>query len=158
MILRGTVSNQFTDVAIDNHRMTLFGESAGGASVDFYNYAWTKDPIINGFIAQSGTAAMRPNPNHTVENSAWYNLTEKIGCGGRRDGHKTVECMRQLPHRVILKSLSTLTTSTNPLALLTQFGPVPDGKVIFTDYQKRAAEGNFIKRVSASSVNMLLGE
>ena len=41
----------------DPKRITIFGESAGAASVDYYAYAWTKDPIVNGFIAQSGAVS-----------------------------------------------------------------------------------------------------
>lgn len=41
----------------DASRITIFGESAGAASVDFYTYAWTQDPIIAGYIEESGTAA-----------------------------------------------------------------------------------------------------
>jgi cholinesterase len=131
--------------------MTLFGESAGGASVDFYSYAWTEDPIINGFIPQSGSAAMRPpgsSPKPANE-SSWYRLTNRLGCGKFKDGAKTVDCMRILPATTIMKQLidwSGLTS--NPMSALTQFGPTADGKVVFSDYAKRIEEGKFIKRVS----------
>jgi len=30
----------------DAYKITIFGHSAGGVSVDMYNYAWADDPII----------------------------------------------------------------------------------------------------------------
>lgn len=41
----------------DAPRITMFGESAGPTSVDYYTYAWTQDPIIAGNIEESGTGA-----------------------------------------------------------------------------------------------------
>lgn len=35
-------------------RIVIFGHSAGGASVDLYNYAWVSEPIIAGSISMSG--------------------------------------------------------------------------------------------------------
>lgn len=40
----------------DPARTTLFGESAGGCSVDIYTFAWANDPIVNGLISESGNA------------------------------------------------------------------------------------------------------
>jgi hypothetical protein len=36
-------------------------------------------------------------------------------------------------------------------AILTRFSPVIDEKVYFSDYQKRAAAGRFIQKVSVSN-------
>jgi cholinesterase len=115
--------------------MTLFGESAGGASVDFYSYAWTKDPIINAFIPQSGTASMISPFTKSVNDSGWYGLTHRLGCGKAKSGAKTVDCMRSLPAATVMSQFALT-------------GPIPDEKVVFSDYAKRSAEGNFIKRVS----------
>ncbi|KAG9684842.1 cholinesterase, partial [Aureobasidium melanogenum] len=37
----------------DPHRITLFGQSAGGAATDFYAYAWKEDPIVAGLVSHS---------------------------------------------------------------------------------------------------------
>jgi cholinesterase len=45
----------------DPKRITLFGQSDGGAFVDLYSYAWKKDPIVHGFIQESGSASVAKN-------------------------------------------------------------------------------------------------
>jgi cholinesterase len=129
----------------DSKRMTIFGESAGGASVDYYAYAWTKDPIVNGFIAQSGVAGAMPSA--PLERSNWWKLSEKLGCGGKPNGARTVDCMREQSASAVQKALGDI--AGGALAL-TFFGPTVDDKVVFSDYPKRRAAGNFIKRVSIS--------
>lgn len=63
----------------DPHRITLFGQSAGAASIDFYSYAWTSDPIVNGFILESGTTQVIPPLNETTSAAIWYNMTSQLG-------------------------------------------------------------------------------
>ncbi|KAF4166851.1 hypothetical protein CNMCM6936_006013 [Aspergillus lentulus] len=54
----------------DPDRITIFGQSAGGASVDYYSYIWTEKPLVRGLISHSGTAlSFKPN---TAEESASY--------------------------------------------------------------------------------------
>jgi cholinesterase len=90
----------------DPKRISIFGESAGGGAVDMYVYAWTKDLIINGIIAQSGAAgSMPPSGGGKTPNSAWYGVSKAMGCGGAEAGEKTVECMRSKPADLIMKEL-----------------------------------------------------
>jgi carboxylesterase type B len=126
--------------------MTLFGESAGGASVDLYAYAWTKDPILNGFIAQSGVAGAVPSV--PLNKSNWWKVSEKAGCGGKPAGNRTLDCMRELPAGAIQKALIDAAGSA---MALTFFGPTEDNKVVFSDYPARRKAGNFIKRVRLAS-------
>jgi cholinesterase len=122
--------------------MIIFGESAGGASVDYYSYAWTKDPILSGFIAMSGVTG--PIPMIKLQDSKWYNLSDKVGCGGKANGLRTVECMREQSVSTILKGLGQVAGAQ----ALTYFGPTIDEKVVFSDYAKRRAAGHFIKKVN----------
>ncbi|KAF2667130.1 alpha/beta-hydrolase [Microthyrium microscopicum] len=129
----------------DPKRITIFGESAGGAAVDLYSYGWAgaKDPIINGIIAQSGSAGTRAGGQAKVPNKAWYDVSQKIGCGGLEAGEKTVACMRGKSAVDIEKIIGSMSAGMGLGA--SPFGPVSDGKTVFADVADRGAKGNFIK-------------
>jgi cholinesterase len=86
----------------DPSRITLFGESAGGISVDLYSYAWTEDPIVHGFIAMSGTALLRVASVVPGNFSAWYSVSRRLGCGGEEIGESTLACMQKQKSEDIL--------------------------------------------------------
>jgi cholinesterase len=136
----------------DPKRITLFGESAGGASTDTYAYTWPQEPIVHGIIAQSGTVSLVPWIGGTGP-GAWFSVSQKLGCGGQEAGEKTVDCMRSKGTMEIVNSMGA---SANPLA--GGFGPVPDGQSYFSDAQVRAKAGNFAKivRFLAAPINYLL--
>jgi cholinesterase len=127
----------------DPKRMTLFGESAGGMSVDAYAFAWTKDPIVNGFIAQSGTVFL--GQKHLPGNPSWFQVSKAAGCGGMEAGEKTVGCMQRLPSNVLMKSMGSGVSAIG--TAMTGFGPTVDNKVVFNNYKARAAAGMFIQKV-----------
>ncbi|KAF1809651.1 alpha/beta-hydrolase [Eremomyces bilateralis CBS 781.70] len=127
----------------DPNRITLFGESAGSRAVDIYAYAWAdaKDPIVNGFICESGSAPF--TTGNTLNPELWYSLSERLGCGGAEKGNATVTCMRTKPFQDILDASKT---SPGKPGLFRRFYPVTDEKVVFSDYEKRAATGRFIQK------------
>jgi len=114
----------------DPKRIMLFGQSAGGGSVDMYSYAWTKDPIVAAISPMSGNVGVRAQTN----SSSWFTVSQKVGCGGAEAGDKTLACMRSKNTQTILDAYKGM-----------QFWPATDDKVVFNDYDKRLAEGNFIK-------------
>ncbi|KAF2417115.1 alpha/beta-hydrolase [Tothia fuscella] len=139
----------------DPKRITLFGESAGAASIVLtFRLAWTKDPIVNGFILQSGTyqlgsliefiGTIENGRNHTAR---WLAAANKAGCGeaGKSTAEHALQCMQAKSWKDLLSSVSPagITSSAGGLG---NFSPIPDGKVVMTDYKARAAAGNFIKR------------
>jgi cholinesterase len=127
----------------DPERITIYGESAGGASVDLYSYIWTKDPIVNGFIASSGTVSMAAKGNRAQQTtsaaSGWYSFTKRLGCGGEEAGAATVECVQKRPMKELL--------GTTSFGLVGGFRPSPDGQTIFADTMDRAKKGDFIRKV-----------
>jgi cholinesterase len=142
----------------DPMRLTLYGESAGGGAVDYYSYAWTKDPIVVGFIPSSGNALIgmeRLNPSATP-NKNWYDLSTKLGCGGAGAGLAGVTCVQSKLMKAVADAMP-ITGGLPPTAsggkgipgtagLRGGFGPLADDRTVFRDVFARAKSGNFIKK------------
>jgi carboxylesterase type B len=128
----------------DPKRITLFGESAGGIAVDLYTYAWKSDPIVHGFIAQSGTALLRVSGVKVGDYTEWYGVSKKLGCGGLEAAEKTVACMQGKKFEDILAAFEQSSDFGRP----EPFGVYPDNRTVWSDYFTRGKKGDFIKRVS----------
>ena len=126
----------------DTSRITLFGQSAGGASVDYYTFAWTSDPIASSFIPESGTAIGLGQMTAAQSAASWYGVSSKLDCGdASSDAATVVSCMRTKNYSSILSSI----TSSGVVGS-DGFGPTVDETVVFSDYLSRSAAGNFVKR------------
>jgi cholinesterase len=139
------VSDNIAAFGGDPSRITLFGQSAGGASVDYYSFAYTSDPIVNGFIPESGVATNPsvPAATNTSSTAAWFNVTSTLGCGNSSSNATDVlTCMRTKNFTSILGAIpaSSSVIGGSP------FGPTVDETIVFSDYLARAAAGNFIKK------------
>ncbi len=120
----------------DPSRITLFGQSAGGASVDAYSYAWASDPIASGFIPESGTVFSWGLPNSQASAAqAWFNVSATLGCGGASSDAATVlSCMRRQNYTAILNAIPA---SSGTSSILGSFGPTIDNTVVFSNYSQR---------------------
>jgi cholinesterase len=127
----------------DPSRITIFGESAGGASVDYYSYAWKDDPIVAGLISQSGTAAGLIGD--LPSSKAWSIVSKAVGCGDASEGSKSVACMKKVPVEKIMANIGKV-GAAGSISTLLSFWPVADNKTIFADILNREKRGGFMKR------------
>jgi carboxylesterase type B len=65
----------------DPASITLFGESAGGMSVDHYSYAWGDDPIVHALVPMSGTVSGFTQRTREIGEGLWFNASAAVGCG-----------------------------------------------------------------------------
>jgi cholinesterase len=111
--------------------------------VDYYSYAYTSDPIVAGFIQESGTINGFGTVNTTAANAGWFNVTTTLGCGSSSSNlSEVLACMRTKSTDSILKAIPQ---TQSKFALLSSFSPAVDNITVFSDYPARSAAGNFIK-------------
>ncbi|KAL1301925.1 hypothetical protein AAFC00_002387 [Neodothiora populina] len=123
----------------DVDRITLWGESAGAASIDYYNYAWTHDPIIAGTIMESGSTNLGGAISSVTATTLWNSLVFTAGCMiGSND--QQLACMRTIPVADLIGF--TVTVSGGGYA----FNPVVDNKIVFQDYTSLQSQGAFIQK------------
>jgi carboxylesterase type B len=128
----------------DPEQMTLFGQSAGGSSVDMYTYAHPSDPLVKGFIAQSGVALDAPESDGTN----FTYVAEQVGCGtadGREtDANAELECMQQAPATAIIEVYNNYNATLNAGKPLS-FSTVADNRTRFSNYSDRRSQGLFAR-------------
>lgn len=120
----------------DPSRIILFGQSAGGASVDLYSYAYVDDPIVAGIIPESGNLWGWALPNPEARNARfWFNVTETVGCGNAASPpDEVLSCMRGKNATAILDAVPRLSGTDS---ILGGFGPTADGETAFADFKTR---------------------
>ena len=130
----------------------LQGQSAGAESVDIHNFAYYQDPIVNGFYMMSGTAGLQGNPDATHTNFTF--VASHVGCGGL-NATGEIDCMRKVPVETIQDFWSQYADNGTLPGL--DFGPIPDEKIIFSNYSQRYAMGAVSKVPAIVSTNAYEG-
>ncbi|KAH7071987.1 Alpha/Beta hydrolase protein [Paraphoma chrysanthemicola] len=123
----------------DPGRITIWGQSAGAMSVDYYNFAYAKDPIVSGLIMNSGTATL---------NFLWPDLEQKnftfvaqhFGCKDSKPAAR-LECFRKVDAaKVTLFLQQYAINGTSPGVA---FVPIVDNRTLFDNFTARATTGRF---------------
>ena len=131
----------------DPSKIMVWGQSAGGAAVEYHNYAFYDDPIAHAMFAQSGTVAgggFKP----IVEQSNFTFVARSLGCDFPSDAEAELGCMQKLPYDDLINFMGEYQenrTLIDPKLLPISFNPVPDHKTVFQNYTQRYAEDKVSK-------------
>lgn len=121
----------------DPKRIILWGQSADAMSIGYYAYSYTSDPIVAGFIQESGTTSAIPVLNASGSATIWYNVTTHVGCGNASsDPSAVLSCMRNVNYTNILNALDGQ-----------NFYPTIDGRLVFNSsaYTSLSRAGKYIQ-------------
>lgn len=121
----------------DPTKMVIWGQSAGAASVDYYNYAYPNDPIVSGLIMDSGTAFIPIGGDRTGSNFSF--VASQVGCASSGNSERQLACLRRLPAATIQDFVADYSVNGTSPAL--NFAPIPDEKSVFANYTERALAG-----------------
>jgi carboxylesterase type B len=123
----------------DPEKMILWGQSAGAGSVDYQNFAFPDDPIVSGFVSDSGSVyagLVSVDYNH----SSFSAVAEHFNCF-TSDPAVELSCMRKVPQTDI-ENFTGFYSQSSPI----NFFPIPDEKLVFSNYTERYEEGLVSKK------------
>lgn len=129
----------------DCERIIAFGQSAGSVSVGYLAYAYPDDPIVAGYIMESGTPHSWTPLTPSLAAQHWYNASSILGCGSSGD---VLNCMQAQNTSALLAAYAKVPFDPTAALYQPQFQPVEDNITVFYDYSVRAAAGKFAKLVS----------
>ncbi|KAH6880672.1 Alpha/Beta hydrolase protein [Thelonectria olida] len=125
-------------------KITIAGQSSGGVAVDYWTYAYKKDPIVNGIIAPSGNAFSFPVNTAAVQEKNWNSAISAVNCSTATD---VMACMRKVDWEDIKAAAASIkpASSSSVLRSIPPFYPKPDNETVFADYVSLTKAGSFAK-------------
>lgn len=122
----------------DKDRITVWGQSAGGVSVDMLAYAYPDDPLAAGWFLQSGTAmANITYPDGTYSNFTY--VAKNMGCDFPDDAMAELHCMQAVPVARLMNFVGKHMDSGEDPKM--RFPPMPDERSLFFNYTARSEKG-----------------
>ncbi|KAL4882925.1 Alpha/Beta hydrolase protein [Aspergillus karnatakaensis] len=122
----------------DANKVTIFGESAGAASVGFQLTAYNgrDDALFRGAILQSGNPIFYGAENGTQRSQPGFEaIVSAVGCS---DSWNRLQCLREVP-------FLTLNATMNGTLETGSFGPTIDGDFVRTYRSQQLRNGQFVK-------------
>ncbi len=140
----------------DPAKITISGQSASAVGVDYWAYAYPKNPIAHAIIAHSGTAFSFPQNTPSGQQANWNAVATAVNCiTPTASTQNIMSCMRKTNWRAILAAAASLkpAKSSTILRPIPPFWPTPDNEIVFSpgEYLALTANGSF------ASLPILLG-
>ncbi|KAF2844991.1 carboxylesteras-like protein, partial [Plenodomus tracheiphilus IPT5] len=125
-------------------KIVIAGQSSGGAAVDWWSYAYPRNPIVHGLMSTSGNVFSFPMNTAQKQKDNWNSLSTALGCGSSAD---SLSCMRKQPFEAISLAVTKIAPSPggSPVRSTPPFYPMVDNSTIFSakHYLKSSSSGQF---------------
>lgn len=136
----------------DPERIVLWGQSSGAGSVDLLNFAYPNDPIVSGFISDSGSVFLN-NQKSDPNFSNFSYVASQLNCSSK-NANTELSCMQNASYeRIEAIILAYEEAGNNPL----KFVPFVDNISIFANYSDRYALGAISDRPAIFGNNLREG-
>ncbi|KAF2792057.1 para-nitrobenzyl esterase [Melanomma pulvis-pyrius CBS 109.77] len=138
----------------DPARITLWGQSSGAMSVDYFNFAYPEDPIVSGLIITSGSALLPLGFDTIADHSNFTYVANHFSCNSSTPQIE-IDCLRNVSSSAIISFLKDRADAGTPSLA---FNPVVDNRTKFANFTARALAGNYTKKPAIIGTNVNEGE